>query len=50
MGCSFCETAKKLTQVYCFKKFVWVGKFAPIINRQGVGIRMSWVEENLKIN
>ena len=36
-GRSFCEIAKQLAQVQCFKKFVWVGNFTPIINRRGVG-------------
>ena len=35
-GRFFCEIAKKSAQVYCFKNFVWVGNFAPIINRRWV--------------
>ena len=47
---SFCEIAKKMSISILFQKVRLRWKLSPIINRRGVGISMSWVEKNRKIN
>ena len=48
---SFCEiTKKKMSISILFQKVRLRWKLSPIINRRGVGISMSWVEKNRKIN
>ena len=47
-GRSFCEIAKNSAQVYCFKKFIWVGNFPQQLIGGRVGIRISWVEKKIE--
>ena len=41
---------KKMSISILFQKVYLGWKLSPIIDRQGVGIRMSWMEKNRKIN
>ena len=47
-GHSFCEITKRSAQVYT-QEVCLAWKLFPVINRLGVGIRMSWVEKIEKL-